>query len=182
MTKITSSIHLRAVLRLTLVYAPLLFLLGVAQCSFFTRLTPLPAVPDLVLAAVAAIAIFESQGTAVVCSIGAGFMIDALGSSGISLSPIFLLLVAILSSEISKKLIPSFLTWPLVLLPAALLKSLFTLLNVLLITDSLAIGKIFLSILLPELIVTVIVSLPIFFIAKLCASLSKPKNKFKLNK
>ena len=169
-----------AIIRRVIVFGIMFFLLGVAQCSFFTELYFISAVPDIVMGAVAAIALFDSQRSAVICSISAGFMIDALGGSGISLSPIAFMIIALVASEISKKILPSFLSWLLILIPSALIKAVFTVLNVFFATGEFMLARIFKSVLLPEFILTVLFSLPIFFIVKLCARLVEVKSKFKV--
>lgn len=170
----------RLVWRKIAVYAPLFFLLGVAQCSFFNNLSFISAVPDVVLGALTAVAMFDTQRTAAVCAIGAGAMIDAMGSSGISLCPVAFLVAALICSEISKKILPSFLSWPLLLIPAALTKSAFTLLNIYLMAGAQSISVIIKTILLPELIFTLIFSLPLFFIVRPCAHLAQARSKFKV--
>lgn len=175
-----NDINREAIVKRILVWGATLFILAVAQCSFFTGLTFIPAVPNIVLGAVAAISVFDTQRTAAVCGIAGGFLCDALGGSGISLSPIALFLVAIVCSELSKKLIPSFLTWAALLIPASLVGAVFTLINISVSFGRPAFGYLLKSVLLPELLMTVLFSLPLFFIVKLCARLVDAKSKFKI--
>ena len=56
-------------IRRALVFSPVIFLLAVAQCSFFAQLKILPAVPDLMIGVIVAIAMLDSQKAAVVCGI-----------------------------------------------------------------------------------------------------------------
>lgn len=169
-----------AILRRILIYTPIFFLFGIAQCSFFTELSFISAVPNIVMGTVAAIAFLDSQRSAVICALASGFMIDALGSSGISLSPIAFLAVVLVSSEIAKKILPTFISWLIIILPSAIINSIFTVIRILLITKDLQIVSIFRVILLPELILTIIFSLPIFFIIKICIRFADKKSKFKL--
>ncbi|MBO5415684.1 MAG: hypothetical protein J6A83_03555 [Clostridia bacterium] len=175
-----NDINREAVIKRILVWGALLFILAVAQCSFFTGLTFMPAVPNILLGAVAAISVFDTQRSAAVCGIAAGFLGDALGGSGISLSPLALLVVAIVSAELSKKLIPNFFTWAVLLIPASLIGSVFTFVNLFISFGRPSFASVFKSILLPELLMTVICSLPLFFIVKLCARLIDAKGKFKI--
>lgn len=169
-----------AVIKRIIIYGIMFFILGVAQCSFFNELSFLSAVPNIVLGGVAAIALFDSQRAAVICGISAGAMIDALGGSGISISPVALLCVALLCSEIAKKMLPSLISWILILLPAALVGSLFTVANIIISVKSFGFVAVLKSILLPEFILTIIFSIPLFFIVKLCSRLADAKNKFKI--
>jgi len=132
------------------------------------------------MGAVVATALLDSQKSAVVCAIAAGAMIDALGGAGLSLSPIAFMIIAIVCSEIAKKILPSFLSWTVILIPAVVLRSLFTLISIAISFDGIAFLSVFSSILLPEAILTFFFSLPIFFAVKLCVKIADAKNKFKL--
>ena len=169
-----------AIIRRIVVYSILFFTLCVAQCSFFAGLSFLRAVPDIVMGAVVAIALLDTQKSAIICGIAAGTMIDALGGSGISLSPIAFMIIAILCSEIAKKMLPNFLSWAVMLIPAVALRSLFTLISIAVSFDGIALSSVFSSILLPEAILTFFLSLPIFFAVKFCVKIADAKNKFKL--
>lgn len=169
-----------AITRRILIYGILFFILGIAQCSFFSGLSFLNAIPDIVMGAVVAISLLDSQKTAVVCGIGAGALIDALGGSGISLSPVFFMIIAIVCSEIAKKMLPNFLSWLIILIPAVAIRASFTLLNILLSFEGTLFSSVLKSILLPEALLTFIISLPIFFMVKLCVKIADAKNKFKI--
>ena len=68
--------------------AVLLLLLSVIQLSFFGRFRILGAIPDLMIAAVLCIGYFTGPYTGAVSGIGAGFLIDTLGTAGISVLPL----------------------------------------------------------------------------------------------
>lgn len=169
-----------SIIRRIVVYSILFFTLGIAQCSFFAGLSFLSVVPDIVMGAVVAIALLDTQKNAIICGIAAGAMIDALGGSGLSLSPIFFLIIAIICSEIAKKILPTFISWAVILIPAVALRSFFTLISLAISFDGIAFSSVFSSILLPEAILTFFLSLPIFFAVKLCVKIADAKNKFKL--
>ena len=169
-----------AILRRILIYAPIFFLLGVAQCSFFTELFFISAVPNIVMGAIVTVALLDSQKTAAVCALASGFMIDALGSSGISLSPIAFFAVALAASEISKKMLPTFLSYLLVLIPSAIINSAFTVIKIFFETKELRFLSILKTILFPEFILTLIFSLPLFFIIRFFARMIDKKSKFKV--
>lgn len=169
-----------AVIKRIIIYGITFFILGVAQCSFFNELSFLSATPNIILGAVAAVSLIDSQRSAAVCGIAAGFLIDALGGTGISISPVALLCVALLCSEIAKKILPTFISWLILLIPASIVGSVFTLVNIFLLVGKLQVSAILKSILLPEFILTVIFSIPLFFIIKLCVRLADAKSKFKI--
>ena len=169
-------------LRRSLVFAPFIFLIAIIQCSFFSQLKILPAVPDLILGTVVGIAMLDSQRAAVVCGIGAGFVIDAIGSSGLSLSPLFYMLIGALCGALAKKMLPRFVSWALNLLIFSLAKALFTMLNILLLPGGFSFTHTLLSTLLPEFICTFVVCLPIYFIVKLCMIPIDSKRQLRLDK
>ncbi len=168
-----------SVIRRVIFYGVLFFLLCVAQTSFFAQLSFLSVVPDLALGGVAAVALLDEERYALVCGIAAGFLTDAIGGAGISLSPLIFMIVAIVCAQISKKMLPHFLSWLVVMLIGAVLGMLGTMLNIVL-NSSVAISAIFGSVLVPELLATYFISLPIFFLVKLCVRFSDAKTKFKI--
>ena len=169
-------------LRRALVYSPVIFLFAVAQCSFFAGLDFLPAVPDLMIGTVVAIAMLDSQKSAAVCGIGAGFVLDAIGSSGVSLSPVFYMLCGVFCAILAKKMLPSFLSWTVQLAVFSGVKTLFTLANILYISRKISFVSVLLSRLLPEFLCTLIICLPIFFIVKLCMIPIDSKRRLRLDK
>ncbi len=169
-------------MRRALVFAPVIFLLAVAQCSFFAQLDFLFAVPDLMLGFVVAVAMLDSEESAAVCGIGAGFVIDAIGASGLSFSPLFYMLAGVLCGILSKKMLPSFLSFTVELAILSVVKSLFTLVNILYISQSISFWHTFKTVLFPEMVCTFVVCLPIFFIVKLCMIPVDSKRRLRLDK
>ena len=170
------------VIRRTLVFSPVVFLLAVAQCSFFAQLTFLSSVPDLMLGFIVAVAMLDSQKSAAVCGIGAGFVIDAIGASGLSFSPLFYMLCGVLCALLAKKMLSGFLSFAVILAVFSAFKMLFTLFNVLYLTSNASLWRTFANILLPEAITTLIICLPIFFIVKLCMIPIDSKRRLRLDK
>ena len=164
------------------VFSPVIFLLAIAQCSFFAQLYFLPATPDLMLGFIIAVAMLDSQRSAAVCGIGAGFVIDAIGSSGISFSPLFYMLCGVFCALLAKKMLPSFLSWIVQLSVFTVVKALFTLMNVYISNSSAPFLRILLRVLIPEMICTFVICLPIFFIVKLCMVPIDAKRRLRLDK
>lgn len=169
-------------LRRMAVFAPVIFLLAVTQCSFFSQLKFLPAVPDLMIGTVVAIAMLDSQKSAAVCGIAAGFIVDAIGASGLSLSPLFYMLCGALCGVISRKMLPSFLSWTVNLAIFCVAKSLLTLANLFYILGNISFISTLKNILLPEMLCTFIICLPVFFIVKLCMIPIDSKRRLRLDK
>ena len=153
------------------VYGLLLLLLGSAQVSFFARVVWLPAIPDLLLGTVVALSLLESERVAVVAAIGGGFLIDALGSVGVSLSPILYLIVALAICPLAAKMLPRFLSWALLMLPALVLRMAYGALRLLLTAGRGALPEALKQILLPELLTTLLLCVPLYFLLALLSRL-----------
>ena len=169
-------------LRRSIVFSVVIFLFAVIQCSFFAQLRILPAVPDLILGLVVGIAMLDSQKTAVICGVGAGFVIDAMGSSGLSLSPLFYMLIGAFCGALAKKMLPRFISWVVNLLVFSAAKAVLTILNLLYLPGGLDLYDVAVNILLPEFICTFIICLPIYFIVKLCMIPIDAKRHLRLDK
>lgn len=173
------SLHITAVKKI-LVYGIILFILTIAQCSFFSSLTFLSATPRIVIGAVAAVALFETRQTATVFALSAGFMLDALGGSGITVSALVMLLFSVILSSLASKILKSFFPWMLLLAIASLLSAAETYLRILIAGSANDITFVIGKILLPELLYTFLFSLPLYFIFGLAAKFCKSKGKFKI--
>ena len=163
-----------------LIYGSILFILAIAQCSFFSSLTFLPATPNIVLGALAAIALFETRECVAVFSLCAGFMIDALGGSGITASAAIMLAFSVILCSVSAKILKGFFPWVLMLALASILSVCETYLRLILAGHADNTAFVFGGILLPELIYTFFISLPLYFIFKLAAKTCKSKGRFKM--
>ncbi len=76
------------VLAYTVTFALLLVLLACLQVAFFGKLRPFGAVPDLMICTVLIIAYFCGQYAGAITGIAAGFLIEAIGSLGVSILPV----------------------------------------------------------------------------------------------
>lgn len=63
-------------------------LLSLLQTTVFARFRPFGAIPDLLLPMVVSIAMAEGEKWGAVCGLCAAFVIDSLGGSGFSLTPL----------------------------------------------------------------------------------------------
>jgi len=169
-----------SVLRRVLIYGVLFFLLSVLQCSFFSVLRPLNSIPHLALGALCGICLLDTKESAAICAIGSGFLVDALGSTGLSLSPLLFLIIALFCSAIGKKMLPNFLSWVVLLVMGSILGSLGTLIHVLQLTHTLSLVSLLRTVLLPEFFCTVLFSLPLYPLLRFCVSIADSKNHFRL--
>jgi len=159
------------------VYGLLLLFLAAAQCSFFAKLNFLPAVPDLILCALAAVLLRESGGVAAVFGIAGGLLLDATGAVGVSIRPLFYLAVAALLGILAEKMLPSIWSWLLLMLPALLLRGLFTFLEHILFVGAVTAFAVLRRVILPELLLTLLFGIPLYGIVSLCARLAKDRHR-----
>lgn len=146
----------------------LALVLSAAMSSFFAQLTALPAVPDLMLGAVIAVALLDGRSSAAIFAVAGGITVDALGGVGASLSPLLYLGVVLTVGLLGEKMLPSFLSFFLLLLPSLVLRALFSLVGVWLFVGKITFAGIFSGVLLPEAISTLLLCLPIYFLVMLC--------------
>lgn len=161
------------VLRRTVVWGGLLLLLAVSESSFFSRLHFLPATPDLILGAVVAIALLDSVPVAAVAAVIGGVMTDALGGVGAYFSPILYLFTVLLVGGMAEKMMARFWSWLLLMLPGICLRAGLTFLKIRPLFSGDRFAEIFRGILLPEAIVTILLGIPLYFIAVLCERLCR---------
>ena len=169
-----------SLIKRSLVYGAVMFLLAVAENSFFGNLHHLPATPELVLAAVSVIAFTDSREAAMISAITGGIMTDAICGTGIYLSPILYFGVALLISGLSKKMIPRYPSWLAVLPMACAFLALFGIARTYIFDGGAKFLELLLHTILPEFIFTVIFSLPLYPLIKLSVKPfgSKQRNNF----
>lgn len=73
-------------------FAFLIFLCAVLQTSFFSRVRLFGATPDITLALVMGLAVFDGERTGAALGIWAGVAADALGGAALLFSPLFYML------------------------------------------------------------------------------------------
>lgn len=166
------------VIKRVIIFGLLLLAVGSAQCSFFPALHICPATPDLLLGLVAAITLLDSRKTATVTAVAAGFLADALGGSGYSLSTLYYLAAALLLGALAEKVLPVFLSYAMIIIPALLLRGGYTLLCIFINYGSVPMLYTLKSILLPEALCTFLLCLPLWALTKLCTAPLGSRNKF----
>ena len=158
----------RILLRRILIYSALFFLFGIAQCSFFSRLKPFGATPNITLGAICGVIMLDNKRSAAICAIAAGYFIDTLGAVPPSFSPLFYLLCVAILGKVSDKMMPRFVSFAALLLPAVVLNAVYTYLGAWLAAKAAPSLSVFPSVILPEILSTFIFCLPIYFLVKLC--------------
>lgn len=136
-------------------------ILGTAQCSFFSVLNICPRTPDLIIGLILAAALCDNVRTAMALSVGAGFFIDAVGGGAFSLSPVIYFGYAVIISLASQKMLKSFPSFVILLLPSLLYRAAAT--TVLsLVSGSTALGTSLAVTLLLEALCTFVLCLPVY--------------------
>ena len=166
------------VIKRIIIYALLLIVVATLQCSFFSNLHVCPATPDLLLGLVAAITLLDSKKSAAIVSVAAGFLADALGGSGYSLSPLYYLAAAVVTGLLSEKVLPVFFSYAMILIPALIVRAGYTLLSILISYGSLPMLFTLKGIILPETICTLLLCLPLWPLTRLCTAPLGSRNKF----
>ena len=178
MKPLASTGEKRKILRRVIVYSIVIFVLGVLQCSFFSRLSPFGATPDLMICAICAIALLDNGKSAIITAIAAGYFIDALGATGASFSALLYLVAAAIAVVMGEKLIRKLLSFLLLMLPMLALRGIGTYLCLWISAAKLPVPSVLLSIILPELLSTFLLCIPIYFLIKLCILPIGARNKF----
>lgn len=150
-----------------LLWGLLTLLLATAQCSFFAELHICPATPDLLLSLVLAVLLLDSVYAAATVAIGAGFLVDALGATSFFLSPLFYFAVVLILCAPASKMLTSFPSYLLLMLPALLLRAAYTLVCFYLMSGPMPALSHLAPVLAKEAIVTAILALGIYPTVKL---------------
>ena len=166
--KTASSNERRTLARRIIIYSVAAFVLGVLQCSFFSRLKIFGATPDLLLGSICAIVLLDNARSAMIYAVAAGYFIDAIGAIPPSFSPLFYLLSAVIAAVIAEKLIPRFLSYSLLLVPIVCIGALFTYVELLVWSGTLPSFAQWTAVSLPEMLCSFVLCLPVYFLIKLC--------------
>ncbi len=125
-----SPISWQTLLKKSIIWGIWLFLVAIIQTSFFSVWRPFGAVPELVLPAVIAIAIYDRERMGTIAGIMGGYIIDALGGVGLSLSPLLYMLcgaiTALLAYSVFRR---DFLSWLICSLFALLISGSASIIN-----------------------------------------------------
>ena len=160
------------------IYSALTLLLGSAQCSFFPLLKICPATPDLIMGFILAVMLIDSEKSAAVLALCAGFFIDAIGAGALSLSPVIYLLFVFFVAGFSHKMLTSFASYSILMLPMLAYRAAATAICMLIVSDkTMSFGAVW-SVIFPELLCTAVLCLPLYAIVRICAAPLENHTKF----
>ena len=161
-----------------LIRGSFILILATAECSFFSALKPMGATPDLLLGFIVALALTTTLEETAVCALVAGYVIDAIGGVGLSFSALFYLLVGVSVGIMGKKIMQSFPSYAVLLIPACLLGGIYTGIEVVLFYGSMPTFSTLAKLVLPEMLVGYVFCLPIYFAVKVSSLPLESKGKF----
>ncbi len=161
----------------TLTFACLIVLLSSMQVAFFGKLRPFGAVPDLMICTVLCIAYFSGQYAGAITGIAAGFLIESIGSQGISLLPVIYMVGGYIAGYYAKNITQKRYVMYLFYLACALfVRAGTTVIYACLHYEFVNLPKILLYSALPECIGTAIAGCVLYFpIGLVCRILEKRK-------
>ena len=159
------------------IYSILTVILGSAQCSFFPTLDICPRTPDLIMGLILAVALCDNIKSAMALSVGAGFFIDAVGGGAIAFSPIIYLAYAVIIGLLSQKMLKSFPSYLILLLPSLAYRAIVTFVLSLILGSASFGGGLFLTLLL-EAVSTFILCLAVYPITNLSTKPLRSHKKF----
>ena len=155
----------------------LVLLMSVLQVSVFAKTSIFGATPDLMICTVLCVGFFVGRYAGAITGIGAGFLIDAMGSVGISLLPLFYLFVGYIAGHYARVIHPKrYTVYLFYLLFTVLLRMIITLTYIGLTYESFHLLEVMKQILLPEAADTAIAGCIVYFPIKLiCGWLMRRK-------
>ncbi len=154
-----------------LIFSALVFVMATLQSSFFSSVSFFPASPDLILATVIGLGVYDGEKSGAIAGIGGGVLAEAFGAGGdIMLLPVFYMLVGFFFGIVARIFLnKNLLSWLVYMLIASTLRGMLSLVHTVISESDINLFLIFRDIIVPEFTMTVIFALPIFFIVRLCA-------------
>ena len=153
----------------------MILVLSSLQVSFFGKLSVAGAVPDLMLCLVLSIAFFKGEYAGAITGIAAGFVIEAIGSQGISLLPVVYMVYGYLVGHFACSVhTKGYLSYLFYLLLGMVLRAAVTVAYVCLTYRIIHLPDVILNSVLPELLASGIAGCILYFPMKpLCAWIDK---------
>lgn len=148
----------------TLTFGLMLLIIASFQVSVLGRFPPFGAVPDLMIVTVLCVAYFCGRYAGAITGIAAGFIIEAIGSQGISLLPVVYMIGAYVAGHYARTVKPKRYTVYLFFLACALfVRAGVTVIYASFTYETVHLLKILLYSVLPEMGGTAIAGLILFF-------------------
>lgn len=161
----------------TLCISLLVLFMAVLQVSVLSRYSLFGATPDLMICTVLCVGFFVGRYAGAITGIGAGFLIEAMGSVGISLLPLFYLFLGYVAGHYARVIYPKrYLSYLVYLSSAVVLRIAITLTYICMTYQSFHLLDVVLRVLLPEAADTAIAGCIVYFPIKwICGRLIRKK-------
>lgn len=141
------------------VYAIAGLLLILLQISFFPKIRPFGAAPDVLIVAVFAVAMFENERVGAVFGLAVGFVVEAAGGIGVSLLPLVYMLVGYICGVVATEYYKRSFVLFLIFDASILLVRMFTTLMYIVFTWSVVdLSVVLPKVLIPEALSTLVIS------------------------
>ncbi len=164
----------------TLTFACLIVIVASMQVALLGRIKPLGAVPDLMICTVLCVAYFSGKYSGAMVGIAAGFLIEAIGSQGISLLPIVYMIGGYVAGHYAKSVMRNrYVTYLFYLACALFVRAGMTVIYACLHYEFVNLPKILLYSVLPEGIGTAIAGCVLYFpVGLVCMIPERKKQRF----
>ncbi len=164
------------VIRYTVLVGLVLMLSAILQVSLFSRFRVLGAVPDLMIVSVLCISFFCGRYAGAITGIAAGFLIDAIGTTGITILPLCYFLCGYLVGHYARAMQKGYTSYLLYLGCILPIRATVTVLYACMTYQNVNLPEILLRSVLPEVLVTAVAGLALYFPYKLfCNQLERKK-------
>lgn len=141
------------------IYAIAGLLLILLQISFFPKIRPFGAAPDVLIVAVFAVAMFENERVGAVFGLAVGFVVEAAGGIGVSLLPLVYMLVGYICGVVATEYYKRSFVLFLIFDASILLVRMFTTLMYIVFTWSVVdLSVVLPKVLIPEALSTLVIS------------------------
>lgn len=154
----------------SLIWGIWLFFLAIIQTSFFSVLRPFGAVPDMVLTAVIVIAIYDKERTGTIAGLTGGFIADALGSTGLSFSPLVYMIcgciTAILAYSVLRR---DFISWIIGTVLSLIISGIASIISLYSSASASHVGfsHILTELLIPQFLASLVIGIPVYIVTKM---------------
>lgn len=160
-----------------------LFFASLLQTSFLPALDLFGAIPDFVLILVCGVAFYLGAVEGAVFGLVGGILLDAFGSAGVMISPVFYVAMGILFGTFSFGAFANkFMNWMICCGTFCLLKAIYSMLAILLFSGELKFWAAFGMSVVPEFFGTLLLSVALFFPLKWLAGLLRGRMNVKKGK
>lgn len=146
-----------------------IFLSGVLQSSFFAASGLFPATPDLLLISVIGLAIYDGEKSGAIAGVCAGVLAEAFGSGAFMMFfPLFYMLCGYFFGVVSRVFLNrNFVSWLLYMLIGSGLRGLLSMIHSMFSETDVNLFLIFTEIVIPEYFLTLICSVPMYFLIRM---------------